>query len=407
VISVYFLYFAFKREQRSVLLLSGLALGLAIGGKGTILIALPGLAVALLLLWLRRPGHHFRPVIQWGVYCLVGFVLFGAFTYVTNYLAYDHALGTDTHFERYVTSPVPRTEQLARNVVQYTYQFVDHTGIPRRIAVPLIEAKISVVGALNFTVDEQFLNLYHQVFLPNEDRSWFGTLGVLLLLPGLVYGGVVAAKNRDPYLLGLVIIAVSFLVVHSAMQTWTPVKGRYYIVPVTASAIFLAWPYKRVRGFAVIRWLSVVIAVVTMVMITQHNDQKPLAGPRVIHELDPIDRRALSRPVIGWFLHAFEDHVPLDAVVVVEANEWRYPYFGPEHTRYVIPFPWRDGPRSLEEIAGTQLSFPLGDPPASRALPAADYIVVTHGYMNRVEDVTGFELLVDLSDLYLLARIDR
>jgi 4-amino-4-deoxy-L-arabinose transferase-like glycosyltransferase len=60
VISVYFLYFAFKREQRSVLLLSGLALGLAIGGKGTILIALPGLAVAVLLLWLRRPGHHFR-----------------------------------------------------------------------------------------------------------------------------------------------------------------------------------------------------------------------------------------------------------------------------------------------------------------------------------------------------------
>jgi len=408
-IALYFLYFSLKFRQHSPLLLSGFALGLAIGTKATVFFALPGLAVIALLLFLQQPKARLKPLVWWSGLCVAGFALFGAFTFITNQLAYGNPLGDERIRQIHIVDSEDGTLMTTlSNVMRYTYQFVDSSGIPRRLSLPLVNAKANLFDRLDQFHNQRFLEHYRSHIFANEDTSWFGVLGVVLLIPGIAYATWSGLTQRDLYMLGLVIIATLFLFSHSAIQEWTPYKGRYYILPVTIAASLMGWPMKSIRGGLLLRWMAVVTAIIVIVIVTLNNQKKPLVGENAVYRLDAMSRQLIISPPIEDFLREFEALVPHEAAVVlfISDNDWIYPYFGAEHTRYLIPYIPSEGVGSLEEIANTKMQFPLNEPPVVKTIPSADFIIVSQPNMRRISDTSGFEIVVDSGGMYLFARSD-
>jgi hypothetical protein len=210
--SIYFLYVGVQSKQNTLLLLSGAALGLALGTKSTVLFMLPGLGITLLLFIATRSilGH----IRLWLFASLVGFLLFGSFIFFSNLLTYGHPLGGASSVENVTQSSVPRATLLVTNAARYSYQMLDLTGLPDFIAQPLLNLKAtvarSVFRALNIPVestntiafrDQPFtLELDRGV---HEDIAWFGLLGFLIFIPAFTYQTYVGIRDRDPYRLGL------------------------------------------------------------------------------------------------------------------------------------------------------------------------------------------------------------
>jgi len=78
----FLLLLGLKTKHRGMLILSGAALGLALGMKLTVFVILPGFVIGLTYVVLRQPGRVIRQLLLWAGACLAGFIVLGAFNYV-------------------------------------------------------------------------------------------------------------------------------------------------------------------------------------------------------------------------------------------------------------------------------------------------------------------------------------
>ena len=83
-----------------MLSLSGLALGLGLGTKQTLLFLLPGLALVLGLILLYRGRSHLRGLVVWAASGLASFLLLGAYMFVVNQVNFGTPMGPETACRR-------------------------------------------------------------------------------------------------------------------------------------------------------------------------------------------------------------------------------------------------------------------------------------------------------------------
>jgi hypothetical protein len=346
VSSIYLLYLGLQ-SNRKALLLSGMAFGLALGTKSTMLFILPGLAVTLLLLVL---AGRVVPLRLWVATSATGFLILGSFIFMSNWLTYQHPLGLPANVEELTRSPVSRADLLVTNLSRYAYQMVDVTGLPDVIAQPLHDAKASIsrrlFAVLNIPTEATntiTFNGYPFSFdiRPDvhEDAVWFGPHGFLVLLPAFLYQTGLGIKRKDPLRLGLAVLALSFLLAHSALQTWTPFKGRYYVLPITLCAPMMAAAFT-VQVFPRIwRYFVVVTALIVMVWSTLHSATKPLLGTHTIWNLDEIGQRTVYHPEKASLLRMVDTFIPPDTKLglLFEDGQWEYPLFGKHFSRKLQP----------------------------------------------------------------------
>ena len=330
--------------------LAGLSLALALGTKLTSAYALPVL-VALAVLSLPR-----RRLAECAAAAAISFLLVGSYGYVLNLVETGSPLG-----ERSVTGPYRPAritpEGTASTVARIGFRFFDLSGLHPKSEVP---DAISSAGRHVFDTLRVPANPPETSIEPpfdfavgqaaSEDISYFGPLGVLLVLPLSIGFAVVSIINRQRWERLALALALPVTVVEIALtyryNIWL---GRFLIAPVLLTMPLAAVLYRRQSAAAA----AALVGVVTLVAAHAFNVAKPtgLEGTRAVWSLPRPEAQALTRPDIEAALVAVDRRVPEDARVgVVGLEEWSYPVYGRKLDRRLVSLPDADPLAAAERL---------------------------------------------------------
>jgi 4-amino-4-deoxy-L-arabinose transferase-like glycosyltransferase len=319
--------------------LAGLALALALGTKLTSAYALPVL-VALALVTLSR-----RRLAECAAAAATAFLLVGSYGYVLNRVETGRLLGDRSVTDPYRPAQVT-LEGTASTVARIGFRFFDLSAlhpkseVPEAISaagrhifdtlgIPANPAETSVEPRFDFAVGQA----------ASEDISYFGPLGVLLVLPLSIGFAVVSITRREQWQRLALALALPVTVLEIALtyryNIWL---GRFLIMPVLLTMPLAAVLYRRPLAAAA----AAVVGAVTLVAAHAFNVAKPtgLEGTRPVWSLPRPEAQALTRPGIEDALVAVDRRVPENARVgIVGLEEWSYPVYGRKLDRRLVPLP--------------------------------------------------------------------
>ncbi len=256
VILVYFLFAGLQEKFHAYLYLSGIALGLAIGTKNTSLMVLPALALVLILMFLfyHKEKNNYSLFARWAAASLWGFLLFGSYIYLQNINTFGHPLGPAVFFKtiigtRQIEDTIPIYFNLLRdNTGRYIYQLIDFSPLPFDLSSkinPIKKSAFSYIFNMLGILVENPATIYRSTFNLDyinsfdENRSWFGPL-MIFLIPTIIFQGYQGIRRWSILRISLVMFAISFFVIQSTVQAWTPAKGRYFMIAVTLAFPLMA-----------------------------------------------------------------------------------------------------------------------------------------------------------------------
>jgi hypothetical protein len=316
-----FLLRAIATASISDAIVGALALGLAIGTKGTVLLALPGLALlGAFGLWRWRPPRRF---VAWGSALLVGAVLvLGAPNYVQTAINTGSPIGEQGSVKQ-------RREPLLQSATKTMWGFVD---LPGKNAFPALADLLADGEQAVWGSGTQGTSGGPDV---NEYFTGFGPIGFLLLLPLLVVTAIRRTGPGDRRLLAAA--ALSYIVLFIILVAAQPFDMRLMIIPVALGAPLLASAAER----AWLRRLIVLTAVFFLVPVLFYNQVKPLRPGDNSLGKDLAAQRANAN--LGYYdmLHNTEQAISdAERIGFVGMDlDWDYPLFGPHFDRHVVRLP--------------------------------------------------------------------
>jgi hypothetical protein len=386
VVSIYFFIFGIQQRSTPALILSGLALGLSIGTKQITLLAVPGLVAFVFLVWLKDRRSYLKPILTWAAASLAFSLILGSYIYIQNTILFHNPLGDQETLAHQIggQNQWGYLENLTYNSTRLFYQSVDFSGIPPTFTDNLIIVKASFFKPIFSTLG---LNLESNVAIQkpegsfsyfenppiHEDQTWYGILGFFLLFPLSIWQFFQGVHHRDPFRVGLVLVAFFFsLCVIAFRPGWTPNQGRYFIPAVTLTAPFVASIVRPGRVWKILDWMIVVIAVISYSFVTVNNSSKPLFSyshiqevikPLVrnkhplnikqinslvryyfpnnkdIWELDPINLQLFQNGMAVGPVNLVQRYVPENASLALGSaqNLPSFPFFGEHLSRKIYP----------------------------------------------------------------------
>jgi hypothetical protein len=323
VIAALYLGFRGVRDRSSVdLALFGVALGLAVGTKGTALLTVPLLGLVLgLAAW--------KFSAPWGLlargvgFAVAGAVLLGSFNYILNQDTYGEPLGgLPVHTER--------KSDLEGNAVRASWTLADSTGV----SMPWFD--VGLRRPVNKILGDNKTPIYGGYVIDtgvHEDTSAFGLLGMLaiLLFVGVLLGWKTAWDRR-----AIAAAALGYLVLFVVVNEYNIWLGRLMIVGIALGAPLLALLYR--WGWT--RGLAVALGLLSLLPSLFVNPLKPLfvePGQPTVFGHDRIVQQTLSRGDIRPALQELARRVPADAPLglVRGGDSWDYSVFGDGLSRRV------------------------------------------------------------------------
>lgn len=383
--AVYLGFLGVREKERKRLLLAGLGIGLALGTKSTAFILLPGFVLAAGLMLLFNWKRNFKSILTWGFASLAGFALAGAWGYTQNMISYHDPFSVPQWTEGLVNPPVSRGQLLYENSLLYLNQAVDWTGTPPVVNQPLAGLQAKVMQKLISYLpanqaawmmrSRQYLNfVLYSAKSVHEDKAWFGPLFLVLYLPTCAYHLIVGLKKKDAVRLGLVFLSAGFAITLCLMISWSPYRGRYFVLAVPFCAPFLAVLYLPAKKWQLLRWLIVGGSLFVLCWTLLFNTSKPLAGENSVWGKDALAIRMVNNPGMAQVIRMVESRVPAGSRLATKLslNSWDYPLFGEGFQRTLIqadPFGTTVSREWLEEQAA---DFLLVEPKERFALGVPD-----------------------------------
>ncbi len=369
--TTYLFFLGLQENNRGSLLLSGAALGLAFGTKGTTFMFLPALGGVALFFFIKYRLKYLSRLAIWALGCAVGILLFGAYIYILNFITYTNPLGPHASGGT-ATVAEPTVETVVTNAARYLYQLADPTGLPLSVEAaiqpPLAQAGRQIFALLGlnenlpeatktppaaFTFDGTPVPVPGATeFGPprrrtHEVMAWFGPLGFLLILPTVIYHLLIAPLKGQTNRWLLALMAVAYFLTLTYLMKWTPYRGRFMGMAVVVATPLLLVFFRPGWFGLILRWTIVSLALVVGFWSVTHNLAKPLLGPTTIWEVDPVRQQTFYGGQFD-FVQAIHRYLPPDSTVgLVGYHMWDYPLFGPTFSRTVIPiYPY---PQTLEK----------------------------------------------------------
>jgi hypothetical protein len=175
----------------------------------------------------------------------------------------------------------------------------------------------------------------------SETYSWFGPLGLLLVLGvGVVAVILVRRRSLSPLVLVLAGAPLAWLVLMSLSVDYDAWQGRFFVFPVALSAAL----WGLVLRVPVTAIAAVAIAATTATLTLVHYIEKPAGirllegdAPESIWSLDRWQAQSILRTEMAPVLEFLETNVPEDAPVAlaIGGDDFGYPAFGPRLEREV------------------------------------------------------------------------
>jgi hypothetical protein len=351
--AIYLLFQGLNTDHKGSLILSGMAFGLLAGTKSTPVMILPGLAIFVLLAWRKYGRLGFWRLWWWGLTGLAAFALLGAYNYILNLRDYDSLLGPSEFVEDEThESDVSLVKMLVVNSIRYSYQMVDTSGLPRRIAYPLFDAKAraarAVINRLGLhevesrQMSDTAFNFNHR---PRATMSemWFGPLGIMLL-GVFVVETVRLMRTRNLWRAGLLLMAWSYLPVLSTLTAWSTHKGRYTMLMVMLVVPLIGRLYRPGSRFRLFYWGLCGLAGVVLIWTFFGSEYRPLVGRTKVWKLDRIEQQTIAYPPGTAMVKMVDRYVPKTATLGLwfQRGDWDYPLFGDDFSRTLVqiyPYP--------------------------------------------------------------------
>lgn len=353
-VGVYFFLKGLTNKDRNYLLASAIALGLALGTKGTALFVFPGLVLFGFLTIFHYRDHRGIFFLDWLIYVFFSFLLIGSYVYIQNFVTYGSFFGSKDLVAMHSTfSP----ELAYANLVYVGDRFIDR-------------------GVLNFLINPDAYFYFY------EDTAGFGLIWIFLILPAAGYY-LFKTKNFSKWL--LVCCGLSYLLFSSLVLIIEDVSFRY-LIPLTVffaplSAIFyqsgLGLDVKSKLRFVFLLFFTF-IAGAQMMAVAFCNPNKAFyvlpfsqyqlvyQGHKNFFEVDFLNRRYLPHLLLKT--EAMEIYQKLDQVSgshdrvgIVSFSDFivDYPAFGASLQRRVFPILYSSVEDVVMQIKNTKLDYLL------------------------------------------------
>ncbi|HVW17199.1 MAG TPA: glycosyltransferase family 39 protein [Solirubrobacteraceae bacterium] len=315
---------ALRRRDRADTALAGIAFGLALGAKSSLVFMLPALAVVLVAALVElRPSR--RTVAGLGAALVAGAAVFGAYGYAANVADYGGPFGGLRNLQE-------RTGPLVPNVGRLSWSLVDSPGVSAPWVDPALGRTLGTW--LSGWKDDGFDFVLGTD--TDEDRV-AGGLVVLLVLVPLAFA--LALRRRGPPIRRtLAIGAILSVVAFGTTQLATPFNGRI-IMPAYALAVPLLGVVWR-RPWA--RSLTVALAVTSALPVVLANPYKPVLtqpGTPTIWSYPRYVQMTMTRPYIRPVLAALDRRHPRGTVLMFGGEfAWDYPFFGERRQHELIRY---------------------------------------------------------------------
>jgi hypothetical protein len=339
-------YFA-RSPARPELALAGLAVGLALGTKVSAWLALPVLGV-LALASLRPRALAFAAAAA-GAATLAYAGPFLALNLAHTGKPFGHA------YEQEIFRPDVTFGGTVSTVARVTYRFVDLSGyrFDDRFRQPFERRASDVFDALHIDPNPPESSGFPFAFALNvrahEDHSFFGPLGILLLMPLSLVFSIAWPLRRTSAARGAHGLALPLFVLVLALTFRFSDEARYLVVGVALTAPLVAAVYRpRVLAAAV-----ALVAVLSLGFAHARNELKPtgLGERTAAWRLTRAEAMSLDVPTRAPLLEAVEREVPANAHLgrALGPSDWDYPLFGRSFTRTLVALPATGGLSAAEQ----------------------------------------------------------
>jgi len=202
----------------------------------------------------------------------------------------------------------------------------------------------------------------------NEDRSYFGPLGALLLLPLCAVGLGAFLLRRGTRAEAALALAIPCFALELALSyRYNIWLGRFMVVPVALAAALAARAY----AARLISTTLVCIGIVFLALALQHNERKPVGREGApVWSLSRTDAESLTAPAYRMPFEAVENVVPANATIGVRLGDedLDYPLYGAQLSRRLVRLPESD---TLGAAMQRDVDWVVTNGPASSD-PAAD-----------------------------------
>ncbi len=322
---------AAERRSRADLVIASLALGLAVGTKGTFVLAIPGLTVIAIAVVLRWNGPK-RELLAGAAALAVGLVLLGSPQYVINAVESGTPQGG-------ASTDARRDSGLPTTAVRTAASFVDLPGLAGTLPAQLtqrVHDRVWPSGSDPFNDTAV-----------TEDGIGFGPLVPLLLFPLLLYylfsPSTSIARRLTAFTSVACVATYAVLFEPAFNSSHVLVTGVLLGAPLFARAGEVAW----------LRHLSAAIAIAFAVVVLVQNMLKPLY-PDPALGLPRYEQQSLQHEFAPALLK-LDEVIPADAKLAYigpRGATWDYPFFGPHLDRYVYRLEADQTPsrRAVEEL---------------------------------------------------------
>jgi len=350
---VYFLLGIASRVK--YLILSAIALGVAIGTKLSALFFLPAFIFLLLFLSVGRLVI-LRRIFSWVIIFVIALLFLGSFSFIQNYLQYHDFLGSaDREYLRYSSATLKdfyskfaqHLFNLATN--QSGLHFYSHrlsrlyNAITARLGIIIFHLFHIPDNAPGSVFYGKFaFNSWVHKFRLQEDAAFFGLTGMLMIFLAIYifFVGAIKLCRQDlrfnqRYLI-FVFLFFSYLAVLSHFMQWDPWQSRHMLIMVITGMPILALIFNSNTPF--FRRLSsciIVYSILLLIPSTFMNENKPLSA---LHK-DELELRCIMHRDMESIIRKFDSLVPPNSkvgVILVE-DSWDYPLFGKDLKRRIIP----------------------------------------------------------------------
>jgi Dolichyl-phosphate-mannose-protein mannosyltransferase len=334
----------FVRSNRSdEIVLFGLALGLALGTKVTAVIAIPALGL-IALVSLRR-----QLLVTAAAAGLLGFAVLGSYGYVGNVAATGRPTGARAGQPGANVLPRVTARGTVSTVARDLYHFIDLSGldVDYRHLLPITGAARRGFDLLHIPTNPPESTGYPFAFTlnqrANEDLSFFGPLGFLLVLPlmfayafGWLLGRTEPARGAFALALPLYLLGVALGTKYGAQARWL-ITGVLLTLPLAAS----------VYRWRLLAATITAVGVVFLALALAHNDMKPtgLRGTTPIWKLSRATAQSIQAPAaFAVMIERMAQLVPSNATmgIVGDEHDPDYLLYGPNLARTLVWLPHRD-----------------------------------------------------------------
>jgi len=296
---------------------AALSLGMAIGTKGTAFVAGPSLVlITAIALWRWRPPR--RVVIAGALVLATGVVALGSVNYVQTAFDTGNPIGSAGTAET-------RSGPLLESGLRTMWSFVDAPGFAG-----------SWIGDVVNASTQRAVGQDPASFAPfsgtevEEDITGYGPLGLLMLLPLLLWSTVSASTSVARRTVAAA--ALLYIATHIVLLEPDPFASRTLMMGVALGAPLLA----RLEGVPWLRHATVLLATVFLIPALFQNYRKPLL-PESILRLDRTAQQTFWSPREPTLRTLDEALAGTERVGVVSSNDGMdYLLFGPHFERYLV-----------------------------------------------------------------------